>query len=491
MLSEVIWLLAAILLVFKTVTMYLRGSKEKQPPGPVPLPILGNILSLSNKPHLNLTEMAKTYGKVFQIYLGSKRVIVVNDGNLAKEILVKQGADFAGRPYVYSGTLYSNNGKSIGFADYTPVLKLQRKICQKAMNMLSKEEDVICREIEQMAKIIESMEGKPYDPHFHIGLVVVNVLCGNNFSTTYELEDNEFRQIIAMNSTFADTLTGNPADIFWWLKFIPTDKLRRLRQAVKYKDQLISRHFEEHKKTFDENNIRDLLDALIKAKKEVELEDSQTAKDLTDEHVKEAVMDTFVAGAEATTAALRWIILYLIRHPEVQTNVQEELDKVIGRDRLPRLSDRKNLNYLEAVINETLRISAQTPLGVPRMCTRDTNIGEYHVPKGTTVTLNMWAIHHDPSVWENPMKFDPTRFLDLNENIVTSSSTSGFLPFSLGRRSCLGENTARSIIFLFLAQILHRFRFDSLPGQHAPSDEHTPTLVLSPLPYQVNITRRE
>lgn len=491
MLTEAMWLLVAVILAFKAVTIYLWRSTVKCPPGPVPLPILGNILSLGNRPHLNLTQVSETYGKIFQIYLGSQRVIVVNDGKLAKEILVKQGADFAGRPYVYTGTLYSNKGKSIGFADYTPVLKLQRKICQRAMNMLSKEEEVICREIDAMANIIESMEGKPYDPLFHIGLVVVNVLCGYNFATTYEFDDAEFRQIINMNKTFSETLSGNPVDIFPCLKIFPTEKLGRLRKAVSYKDQLIARHYEEHKKTFDENNIRDLLDALIKAKKEAELEDSQMAKELTEEHVKEAVMDTFVAGAEATTAALRWIILYLLRQPEVQTKVQKELDQVVGRDRLPRLSDRKNLNYLEAVINESLRISAQTPLGVPRMSTRDTNIADYPVLKGTTVMINMWAIHHDPTVWEDPMKFDPTRFLDLNENLVTSSSTNGFLPFSQGRRSCLGENTARSIIFLFLARILHRFRFDNPPGRDVPSDEHTPSLVLAPFPFQVYITKRE
>ena len=489
---EAVGLLVVVLLVFQTVTTYLRRSKAKCPPGPVPLPLLGNIHNLSSLPHLDLTEMVKTYGKVYQIYLGSKRVIVVNDGGVAKEILLKKGADFAGRPYVYSGEIYSVNGKAIGFADYSPILKLQRKICIKAMQMVSQAEEVICREVSAMAKIMAETKGTPYNPHFHIGLVVVNVLCGIGFGTHYSLDDQEFVDIVKMNDAFAETLAGNPADIFPWLKIIQTKNIERLKKAVKFRKSLTSRHYEAHIKTYDENNIRDLVDALIKASNEAHLEDPVLAKEITEDHIKEAVADTFVSGAETTTTVIGWVILYLLRHPEIQTKIHQELDRVIGPNRLPGLSDRKDLNYLEAVITETMRISSVAPLGVPHKTTTDTNIGEYPIPKGTTVVINTWAIHHDPDVWKDPQSFDPDRFLDVNGNIITSATTNGFVPFSFGRRACIGEKMARNILFLFLAQLLHEFRFENPKGRDVPSEEHKNGIVLTPAhPYEVCTIKRQ
>lgn len=488
---ETVGLLVVVLLVFKTVTTYLSRSKTECPPGPVPLPLIGNIHNLSSLPHLSLTEMVKKYGKVFQIYLGSQRAIVVNDGAVAKEILLKKGADFAGRPYIYSGTIYSNNGKAVGYQDYTPVLRLQRKICLKAMKMMTREEEVICREVGTIAKIMEETKGKPFNPHFHIGLVVVNVLCGVGFGTHYSLDDPEFADIIKMNDAFAETLAGNPADVFPWLKIFPTKNLERLKKAVQYKRDLTNRQYEAHRKTYDENNIRDLMDALIKASSEAYLEDSLLAQEISEEHVKEAVSDTFIAGAETTTTIIRWVILYILRHREIQTKIHEEIDQVIGRDRLPRLSDRKNLKYLEAVISETLRIASVSPLGVPRKTTTDTNIGRYPIPKGTTVVINMWAIQHDPDVWKDPLRFDPDRFLDFNGNIVTSASTDGYMPFSFGKRACIGENSARNIIFLFLSQLLHLYRFENPQGRDVPSTEHRNGIVLTPAhPYELCIIKR-
>jgi len=194
--------------------------------------------------------------------------------------------------------------------------------------------------------------------------------------------------------------------------------------------------------------------------------------------------EVFMAGLETTASTLCWALLYLIHNPEVQQMLHQELDQVTGPERLPELEDKKNLPYLEATITETLRLSSLVPLSVPHKTTVDTTLQGYAIPKGTTILMNLWSLHHDPEIWDDPDAFRPERFLDEEGNFVPPKADR-FLPFSAGRRVCLGESLARLELFLVLARLLHSFKFENPPGCDLPTLKPINGIVSMPQSFSV------
>ena len=183
--------------------------------------------------------------------------------------------------------------------------------------------------------------------------------------------------------------------------------------------------YQEHKETFKAETVRDLTDAFLKAAEESRNEDSRACHLLSEDHIMMAISDIFTAGFETTSSALRWVIAYLVRYPDVQARAYEEIGHVVGRDRLPVLEDRCHLPYLEAVIAECLRITFVVPLSIPHKTTCDTQLAGYDIPKDTMVLFNHWAMHLDPSEWINPETFDPMRLVAFF--IVSTFSLAGRL----------------------------------------------------------------
>ena len=122
--------------------------------------------------------------------------------------------------------------------------------------------------------------------------------------------------------------------------------------------------------------------------------------------MESSILDLLLAGTETTSTALTWALLVLIRYPDIQLKIQNELDKVIGRDRLPNLDDRPQLPYTESFIQELLRYCCIAPLGLPHMAGGDveTNDGRYKIPKGTVVFPNLYHVVNDPNVFQEPRK---------------------------------------------------------------------------------------
>ena len=466
------------------------------PPGPIALPIVGNLYNLGTVPLVNLTKLSQKYGSIFQIFLGSQRAVVVSDINTARAALLRNVNDFAGRPSVHSGDIFSHNGHAISFGNYSPAWRMQRKIAHGALKLYSagmdKLEKVILREIQEVFQQFDQSGEEPHDPHCSISLGVLNVICALTLGSRYSATDPEFRTVVELNDTFAETLgLGNLVDIFPSLKHVPFDSenIRRLKRAVKERDKILVRKYKEQLETYEPGKIRGFTDALIKVMKDAENDDHQLKSLISEDHVLMSMADMFAAGSETLTSTLLWMILLFNNHPEVQAKVHQELDEVIGRTRLPSLKDRKSLPYLEATLAEVLRLRPVAPLGVPHKALVDTTLNGYNIPKDTTLIVNLWAIHHDPKHWENPSEFDPERFLDKNGNVV-SPATMSYLPFSAGRRVCLGELLAKVEVFLFAAQILHQFKIENPPGCPLPSLEGDVGMGLKPKPFQVCIKRR-
>ena len=165
--------------------------------------------------------------------------------------------------------------------------------------------------------------------------------------------------------------------------------------------------------------------------------------------------DMWVAGQETTSNTLGWGCLYLINRPEIQKRLQEELDRIVGSDRLVRIEDKPQLPNLNAVITETQRMSNIVVSNVHHRVTKDVNIKGYHIPKDTVVIDQVSCVLYDPEIFPCACEFRPERHLDENGDFKPHPAV---IPFGVGKRACLGEGLARMELFLFIANIFHSFK---------------------------------
>nr|CAD7586451.1 unnamed protein product [Timema genevievae] len=245
-----------------------------------------------------------------------------------------------------------------------------------------------------------------------------------------------------------------------------------------------------HRTTFDPSNIRDLIDTYLleiqRAKEEGRDEQLFEGKD-HDRQIQQIIGDLFSAGMETIKTTLQWSVVFMLHHPEVAKAVQEELDEVVGRKRLPKLEDLAYLPYTESTLLEVLRRSSIVPLGTTHAATRDVYLNGFKIPKNTQVVPLLHAVHMDPTLWDEPERFQPTRFLSA-EGKVTKPEF--FLPFGVGRRMCLGDVLARMELFLFFSSLLHVFHLEVPQGEPLPSLKGNAGVTVTPDPCKVRLVSR-
>ncbi|XP_069467790.1 steroid 17-alpha-hydroxylase/17,20 lyase [Ambystoma mexicanum] len=464
------------------------------------LPIVGSLLHLSShsQPHLMFCDLQKKYGNLYSLKMGSFYVVIVNNHLHAKEVLLKKGKVFAGRPRTVTTDLLTRDGKDIAFGTYSPSWKFHRKLVHSALSMFGEGalalEKIIAGEAASMCQTLTDFCDKPLDMAPELTRGATNVICSLCFKSNYKRGDPEFESMLLYSQGIVDTVAKDSlVDIFPWLQIFPNKDLKMLKKCVEVRDALLQKKYLEHKDAYNDNSVNDLIDALLKAKLNMENNNrSKLSKEvgLTDDHILMTVGDIFGAGVETTATVLKWAVAYAIHYPEVQKKIQEEIDTKIGFDRQPSMSDRSRLPYLEATIREVLRIRPVAPLLIPHVAITDSSIGEFTIPKGARVVINLWSIHHDENEWENPDEFDPNRFLDENGNLVQAPSPS-YLPFGAGVRVCVGEILAKMEIFLFLAWIFQRFTLEIPEGHTLPDLQGKFGVVLQVAKFKVKVKLRE
>ncbi|XP_056385620.1 steroid 17-alpha-hydroxylase/17,20 lyase [Hyla sarda] len=501
----IVWLGGALLLsigliLFSIWRWGLRSHGSVKYPKSLPsLPVIGSLLHLGSHlpPHILFCNLQEKYGSLYSFMMGSHYVVVVNNHEDAREVLLKKGKTFAGRPRTVTTDILTRDSKDIAFADYSPTWKFHRKLVHSALGMFGEGtiaiEQIVSREAASLCHTLTTFQTVPFDVTPELTRAITNVVCSLCFSTRYSRGDEEFESMLRYSQGIVDTVAKDSlVDIFPWLQIFPNKDLDLLRKSVAIRDHLLQKKLREHEAAFCSETVNDLLDALIKAKLSMENNNSNISKDvgLTEDHILMTVGDIFGAGVETTSTVLKWALVYLLHYPEVQKKIQEELDVKVGFGRHPQLSDRKMLHYLEATIAEVLRIRPVSPLLIPHVALKDTSIGEYTIPKEARVVVNLWSLHHDEKEWVNPGDFNPDRFLDENGRRVRSPSHS-YLPFGAGIRVCLGEALAKMEIFLFLSWILQRFTLQVPDGDPLPDLEGKFGVVLQVKPFRMTVKLRD
>uniref|UniRef100_A0A8C0TKJ6 Steroid 17-alpha-hydroxylase/17,20 lyase n=1 Tax=Canis lupus familiaris TaxID=9615 RepID=A0A8C0TKJ6_CANLF len=422
------------LLVFLLFTLvYFLWPKSKCPNAKYPrslpsLPLVGSLpfLPRDGHQHVSFFKLQKKYGPIYSFRMGTKTTVMVGHHQLAKEVLIKKGKEFSGRPRVVTMDILSDNQKGIAFADHGASWQLHRKLALATFALFKdgnqRLEKIICQENSLLCDFLATQNGKSIDLSLPLFLAVTNIICLICFNTSYKNGDPALEIIKNYNDGILDTLgRDHMIDIFPGLKIFPNKTLEKMRNCVKMRDDLLNEILEKYK---------------------------------------------------------------------LQKKIQEEIDQNVGFGRIPTMSDRSKLILLEATIREVLRIRPAAPMLIPHKAIVDSSIGEFAVDKGTSVIINLWALHHNEKEWYRPDQFMPERFLDATKSQLISPSLS-YLPFGAGPRSCVGEILARQELFLVMAWLLQRFDLEAPDDGQLPSLEGIPRVVFLIESFKVKIKVRQ
>ncbi|XP_034041084.1 cytochrome P450 1B1 [Thalassophryne amazonica] len=491
-----LWCVAVLLTLHLWRCLWIRNTHR--PPGPIAWPIIGNAAQLGNAPHIYFTRLAEKYGNVFQIKLGSRAVVVLN-GDAIKEALIKRGMEFAGRPD-FTSFKHVAGGDSMAFGVMTDSWKLHRKVAQSTVRMFSTgnvqtkrifEGQILCELKELLSLFVRKTEAHQFfQPMFDLVVSTANVMSAVCFGKRYSYEDDEFRQVVGRNEQFTKTVgAGSVVDVMPWLQYFP-NPIRTLFDSFKKLNleftSFIRDKVVEHRKTIKSITIRDMTDAFIVALEQIK--DSVGVSPHKD-FVTPVLGDIFGASQDTMSTAQQWIVLLFIKFPEIQLRLQQEVDKVVGRSRLPCINDQVQLPYVMAFFYEVMRFTSFLPLTIPHSTTMDTSIMGYTIPKNTVIFINQWSINCNTDMWTNPQTFDPERFLD-QQGALNKDLAGKVLIFSLGKRRCIGEELSKLYLFLFTALIAHQCHITSDPAR-PPQLDYKYGLTLKPHPYFIAVSLRQ
>ncbi|NXF39136.1 CP2CL protein, partial [Nyctibius bracteatus] len=450
-------LLVCIACLLSFASWKRRSGKGKMPPGPAPFPIVGNVLQVKPKNLAKtLQKLSKEYGSVFTVHLGSEPVVVLHGHDVVKEALVDRGDEFATRGHMPIGDR-ANNGLGIVFSNNEQWLQVRRFALTTLRNFgMGKRsvEERIQEETEYLLEEINKTKGTPFDPTFMLSCAVSNVICSIIFGKRYDYKDKKFLALMNNMNNIFEMMNSHWGQLYQMFSKIldylpgPHNKIFTEFDALK---AFVSEEVKMHQASLDPSSPQDFIDCFLSKMQEEKEHPSSSF------HMKNLItstFDLFIAGTETTSTTIRYGLLLLLKYPEIQEKVQEEIDRVVGRSRRPCVADRPQMPYTDAVVHEIQRFISLIPLSLPHTVTKDTCFREYVIPKGTTIFPILSSVLHDSKEFPNPNEFNPGHFLNKNGTFRKSEF---FMPFSAGKRICPGEGLARMEIFLFTATILQNF----------------------------------
>ncbi|XP_026175032.1 cytochrome P450 2K4-like [Mastacembelus armatus] len=463
-----------VLLLVYFISSFSSQENGKEPPGPRPLPLLGNLLQLDLKrPYISLLKFSKKYGSVFTLYLGPRKVVVLAGYKTVKEALVNHADEFGDRdPPLISREVTQGKGITFSNGDIWKDMRRFAIITLRDFGMGRKAcEDKIIEESHYLTDVLKNFNGEAFDTTQPVNHAVSNIICSMVYGSRFEYDDPEFTSMVNRtnrNIQLLGTMSIQVYNMFPWIGkwFANRREFLKLMDSQRKQNLKLLNHLKE---TLNPQMCRGFVDAFLVHKQHLE-KSGFTNSHFHDENLLTTVINLFSAGTETTSTTIRWGLLCLAKYPKIQDQVREELSRVIG-SRQVQVEDRKNLPFTDAVIHETQRLASIAPVALPHKTTQDVIFKGHFIRKGTTVYPLLTSVLYDEKEWERPHTFYPAHFLDKDGKFVKRDA---FMPFSAGRRICLGESLARMELFIFFTTLLQHFRFTPPPGVSEDELDLTP-----------------
>ncbi|XP_076832783.1 cytochrome P450 2M1-like [Brachyhypopomus gauderio] len=472
-------LMAAVvlLLIWNHLGKETQSSYGRLPPGPTPAPVVGNFFQVHVKePYKHYLELSKTYGPVFTIWFANTPVVVIAGYEALKDSMIGMGEEFSGR-LDYPLLMKSTKGYGVLVSNGNRWKQLRRfsltTLKNFGMGRRSIEEKVK-EEARCLVQTFSTFGDSAFSPQDWLSEAVCNVICSVIFACRFEFDDPQFKMIIETIDAYFSVLSSPLGQAYNIFPRVVGLFSRRLHYIFKLHEKVrgfLRLEAEARMKTLDITSPpQDFLEAFL-IRMEEEKHNPNT--DFNIDNLLSTAWSLFSAGTETTSSTLRQALLLMMKHPDVQARVQEEIDEVVGPDRCPSLDDRQNMPYTDAVIHEVQRSMDLSPTAVPHKMLHDTEFNNYLIPKGTVILPLLSSVLSDPKLWKNPDNFDPNNFLDEKGQFKKNDA---FVVFGMGKRACLGEALARVELFIFFTFLLQRFTFKAT---QPPEEIDTTPLICS------------
>ncbi|KAE8037840.1 hypothetical protein FH972_010395 [Carpinus fangiana] len=452
-------------------THKLKSMSAPEPAGA--WPIIGHLHQLrgENPVARTLAAMADKYGPIFTIRFGMKPALVISNHEAVKECFTTNDKILASRPRSSHGLYLGYNYAGFGFAPYGTLWREMRKLA--VLELLSTRrletlKNVQVSEVDTLMKDLYSLCDHNDDGTATVVIsewierltlnIITKMVAGKRYfgNAINGEDDGEAKRIFKIIKEFM-YVSGVPvvSDLIPLLGWVDVQgRLKSIKRIARELDSLAGSWIEEHKRKMVKSEKPDFIDVLLSV-----IEDNSEFGYTRDTIIKATILNIILAGSDSTSINLTWILSLLLNNKHALKRAQEELDLNVGRDRWVEDYDIKQLVYLQAIIKESLRLYPPGPLSVPHEAREDCNVCGYFVPKGTRVFVNVWKLHRDPRVWDDPDEFLPERFLTSHANVDASGQHFEFTPFGSGRRSCPGFMLALQISHLTLARLLQGFEW--------------------------------
>ncbi|GLT76446.1 hypothetical protein SLA2020_481030 [Shorea laevis] len=463
--------------------MNFRFRTTPLPPGPKPWPLIGNLPEmLINKPtHRWIHNLMNQIGTdIACIRLGNVHVIIVTCPEISRKFLRENDAVFASRPQCMSAEVVSNGFQAVFSQPLGRRWENMKKLISGHVLSPAKHHWLAGKRLEEADNLVRYVYRQcvGYDETGMVNVrTVAQHFCGNvirkllfgrrYFGTGREdggpgVEEEEHLNAIFTMLTYLYSF--GIADYLPWLRRFDLDGHEKITReatmvAGKYHDPIIEERINQWEKG-TKTEEEDLLDVLIN------LRDADGNQLLSKDEIKGEVTELTLATVDNPSNALEWALAEMLNQPEILEKVVEELDRVVGKDRLVQESDIPNLNYIKACIREAFRLHPFAPFNVPHVSMSDKIVSGYFIPKDSRVLLSRKALGRNPNVWEEPLKFKPERHLKNDgAKVELKESELRFISFTTGRRGCPGIMLGTSVTVMLFARLLQGFSWELPPNQ--------------------------
>uniref|UniRef100_A0A914DUP9 Cytochrome P450 n=1 Tax=Acrobeloides nanus TaxID=290746 RepID=A0A914DUP9_9BILA len=442
-----------------------------------------------------MVKWSKKYGPIFTVWM-PKPSIVIADMELLKIALKDRAECFSGRPQSFLYGIFTGhkpNGDGIVLCQGEKWLA-QRRFALKTFRNFgmggNRMETLINfhtnRFMKQLADCIPPNRfatGVVLDIHYQLAFCLGNIINDLIMGRHYEYGDAEFAKF---RELIDNTLKGVASfsmffiDSYPWLRFICPRYYSYCRDGFEIQKFFLD-EIDRHETTMDYNKEpENFIDAYLRDMMET-----------GDENLSKLTLalnsgDLWTGGLETAVTTIYWGIIYLIHYPEIQRQLQQEIDLVL--DTSPVSTAKRNeMPYMRATLDELQRLANILPWHIPHEVNEEVILAGFKIPKGTTIMPQIGAIFFDPEIFPDPNLFEPRRFLDQEGRYVRSEYLA---PFGLGKRSCIGEGLAKMELFIIFTSLLQNFSFEAEDREHKPSLERNPGMTSVPTRFKCRIRRR-
>lgn len=472
------------------VTRSGAASSAKAPPGPRGLPVAGSLLTIRKAPHRAITRIARQYGDVCLVKMGSVPTVVISHPELMRQAFSMP--ELSDRWVSEIMRVVTDEGNDLALAPYGEHWRrLQRFANRELLSFRRVQqvrelyiEDAVHNLVERVGELSDA--GEPIQPRMTLPRANAGMMFravfgrGNTDGAQFIGKLDELLNVIFW--IFANASAANPVDYIPWLKIFPNHALKAAIQYTDMLSEILNFLIDsvEARPDLDLDNPTCLVEVMLASERREEIDRSM---------ISGLIGDLLVAGVDTTAQTMAWLLLILANRPDIQARVHAEIDAAVPADRRAGVEDKPNLPYLFAAILESMRYRTVAPFGLPHKASADCEVGGFAIRAGAQVLGNIYAIHHDARFWDAPHEFIPDRFMPSADGAPAALGNPAYMPFGVGRRGCPGQGFAEIVIWLQACGLLQRYRFEPPDGQPLPEDEVF-GLSLMPQPYALRAFRR-